>query len=63
MEGAMLIPFIDCPGWQAIARRVVEWQQRFDSGNELTWLNSHDADLPINRIEVELELQKWCWQA
>jgi len=59
----MSIPFINRAGWQAIYRRVVEWQRRIGTRNELMMLSGHDPDLPFSRTEVGLEVQKWCWQA
>jgi len=61
---------IDNPsnGWQAINRRVVDYQRNIRTRNELTAIDEHehkadhDADLPFGRAEVRLEVQKWWWQ-
>lgn len=62
----MPVPPVNHTGWQAIYRRVVEWQRRIRTDNELMMLsdhdNDHDSDLPFSRAEAQLEVQKWWWQ-
>ena len=68
MEGGMLESPINLAGWQAINRRVLEWQGTIRTQNELATLEKqshktdHDSDLPFSRAEVRLEVQKWWWQ-
>jgi len=65
MEGNMPIPPVQRAGWQAIYRRVVEWQRRTRIDSELSdqvYDHEHDSDLPISKAEAQLEVQKWWWQ-
>jgi uncharacterized protein YjiS (DUF1127 family) len=61
MEGKMS-PFIYRAGWQAICRRVIEWQRGIGTRSELMLLADHDPDLPVSRAEAGLVVQKCCWQ-
>ena len=59
----MPIPPVQRAGWQAIYRRVVEWQRRTRIDSELSdQVYEHDSDLPISKAEAQLEVQKWWWQ-
>jgi len=59
----MPIPPVKRAGWQAIYRRVVEWQRRTRIDSELSdQVYEHDSDLPISKAEAQLEVQKWWWQ-
>jgi hypothetical protein len=61
MEGNMFVAPINSAGWQAINRRVVEWQQ-IPMLDEHNHNKEYDADLPFSRTEARLEVQKWWWQ-
>jgi len=58
----MPIPVINRAGWQAIYRRVVEWQRKIGACNGLMVLSDHDPDLPFSRAEAGLAIQKSSWQ-
>jgi uncharacterized protein YjiS (DUF1127 family) len=68
MEGTMLSIPESRAGWQAVSRRVVDLQRKIRTRNELMAIDehdykvNHDADLPLSRVEVRLEVQKVWWQ-
>lgn len=69
MEGAMLDNPSNRAGWQAVNRRVVDFQRKMRAGNALTAIYEYehdvdqDADQPFGRAEVRLKVQKWWWQS
>lgn len=68
MEGAMLDTASNRGGWQAVNRRVVDFQRKMRAGNAQTEIFEYehdvdqDADQPFGRAEVRLKVQKWWWQ-